>query len=300
MNSGVTCVWNCRTLLGEGPIWHPEKELLLFVDIAAKRLFSWSCESKQTFSLARQYSSIAIERSSKLVLCGENVIDIYEFPLSAPLLGVQIPDLSVGSRLNDCKCDVNGRLLVGSMDVGEKEPIGSLWTLDFSLCPKKIANAFIVGNGIGWSPDSKTLYVADSGAGYIYKFDYDDIGGTIRNKDVFAQIPKSSGSPDGLCVDSNGYVWSAHWDGWGVSRYAPNGQIADFIELPVPRVTSVAFGGKDMNKLFITSASIGLSAERLRSAPLSGSLFMMTAPCSGLPVAPFDAGELLTSKAGKG
>jgi sugar lactone lactonase YvrE len=127
------------------------------------------------------------------------------------------------------------------------------------------------------------MYFTDSVNKTIYVYDFNLEDGTIKNKSVFAKVSHADGFPDGLTVDSQGFIWSAHWDGWRVTRYNPNGLVDMIVELPVPRPTSVAFGGANLSSLFITSASFGLSTELINKAPLSGAIFAYDSHISGQP-----------------
>lgn len=191
------------------------------------------------------------------------------------------------NRFNDGKCDSRGRFWVGSTDCDEIEPNGSLYRVTGSDDVTQILPDIIVSNGLGWSPDDKTMYFTDSGHGVIYAFDYDIETGDIDNKRMFARVDPSDGLSDGLTVDSEGFIWGAHWDGWRITRYAPDGRIVRTIGIPVPNVTSVAFGGDALDQLFITTARLGMSEDQLKEAPLSGGLFVVDVGVSGKPETPY-------------
>src|SRR5690606_23408248 len=122
----------------------------------------------------------------------------------------------------------------------------------------RVDKGFSVANGIDWSPDERTLYFVDSAPGRIYAYDFDVALGVVSNRRVFAEIPPQEGRPDGIAVDAAGRIWCAVWDGWCVRCYAPDGTIEKSIRLPVPRPSSLAFGGPDLKTLFITSARVRL------------------------------------------
>jgi len=152
---------------------------------------------------------------------------------------------------------------------------------------REMDSGFHVCNGMGWSPDAKRFYLADSGARAIYVYDYDLETGTIANRSVFARFEEGAGVPDGLAIDADGYVWCAIWDGWAVQRFSPEGVLDRTVNVPVPRPTSCAFGGSDLKTLYITSARIRLSATQLAAAPLSGSVFALKTDVAGAPVGVF-------------
>jgi sugar lactone lactonase YvrE len=138
-----------------------------------------------------------------------------------------------------------------------------------------------ISNGIGWSPNHKIMYYTDSPLRVIYIYDYDLESGSITNRRNFANVPAEDGFPDGLTVDSEGFVWSAHWDGWRITRYDPEGKIERVIYLPVQRPTSCTFGGRELDQLFITSAWTGLSTTDRLEQPLAGDLFLVYADVKG-------------------
>ena len=127
------------------------------------------------------------------------------------------------------------------------------------------------------------MYYTDSENRTILAFDYDAETGDISRQHVFVRVTDEAGLPDGLTVDAEGFIWSAHWDGWRITRYNPDGDIDRVIRMPVPRPTSCAFGGDSLNKLYVTSASIDLSPTQLAAAPLSGGLFELDVGTTGLP-----------------
>jgi sugar lactone lactonase YvrE len=132
-----------------------------------------------------------------------------------------------------------------------------------------------ISNGMGWSPDQSTMYFTDSTRKIIYAYDYVVETGEIENRRVWVDSQAESGEPDGLCVDSEGCVWSARWDGWRISRYDPQGKLMFELRTPVQRPTSCTFGGSDLQTLFITSAWSGLTKSERRTQPLAGDLFIV-------------------------
>jgi sugar lactone lactonase YvrE len=142
---------------------------------------------------------------------------------------------------------------------------------------------FHVANGVGWTPDDRLFYFTDTQKQVIYAYDFDLASGEIANRRMFITVPEAEGKPDGMTVDAEGFLWVAHWDGWCVTRYDPDGKVDRVINLPVPRPTSCVFGGPDLQTLYVTSARIRLSAAQLAEAPLSGSVFSIDTGIKGLP-----------------
>jgi sugar lactone lactonase YvrE len=189
-----------------------------------------------------------------------------------------------GNRFNDGKCDRRGRLFAGTMDNAEVDCTGTLYRLDPDLSVHVMVTDVHLSNGLGWSPDDRTLYYTDSLRRTIWAYDYDLDTGAIANRRVFARVPDAAGVPDGLCVDAQGGVWSAHWGGWRLTRYAPDGRIDRVVEMPVPQPSCPAFGGPDLDVLYVSSAAIGMTPADFAKAPDGGGLFTLDVGVRGLPV----------------
>jgi sugar lactone lactonase YvrE len=192
------------------------------------------------------------------------------------------------NRFNDGKVDRAGRFWAGTVYEYEVREAGSLYRLDADLTVKKLMSGLTCPNGIGWSPDNRTLYFTDTMARTIWAYEFDFARGELGDRRVFARLGSHDGLPDGLTVDAQGYVWSAVWDGWRIIRYSPNGTIDREIHLPVQRPTSCMFGGAALDTVYVTSASIGL-----KDAPLAGGLFAVHTGASGIPETPFGGERFL-------
>lgn len=159
------------------------------------------------------------------------------------------------------------------MDNSERLPPGTVYRLNAGHQVKALFGGYIVSNGPAFSPDGRTLYFSNSAAREILKFDYDPAAGTVSDPVPFAKILDTLGFPDGLTVDAEGHIWCAHWDGWQLTRFTPDGKIDRVVQFPVPLVTSCTFGGAGHDTMFITTARASLNKDALTKAPLSGSLF---------------------------
>jgi sugar lactone lactonase YvrE len=271
--------------LGESPLWSHGEGALYFVDIKNPRLFRHDLAAGTTriTSLAETVGAIGLRRDGGLIAATRSG---FAFIKSDGTLSAAFhrPETEGGrNRFNDGKCDRRGRFWAASMDEDEVEATGHLYCLDHEWRCRRAESGFVIGNGLGWSPDDRVFYFTDSARRRIYAYDFDAGEGTIVNRRVFAVIADDAGFPDGLCVDAEGHVWSAHWDGWRVTRYAPDGRVVEILRTPVPRPTSCAFGGEDLATLFVTSARTGLDAAALAQAPLSGSVLAARMAAKGLP-----------------
>ncbi|MNL27325.1 L-arabinolactonase [compost metagenome] len=173
------------------------------------------------------------------------------------------------------------------MRIDASKQTGALYRIDETGAFERKEGGIIVSNGLGWSPDGRTFYFVDTVPGLIHAYDFNPATGTLSARREFARIPVADGRPDGLAVDAEGGVWCAIWDGWCVRRYLPNGKLDQVIDMPVPRPSSIAFGGPDLSTLFITSARTRLPASTLADAPLSGGLFSCRPGVAGAHISLF-------------
>ncbi len=266
--------------LGEGPLWHPEQGLLYWVDIEGEcfQRFSLEIGTLETIPVGQPVGCLAFRKSGGLVLALRDGLAFWD-PESKTMEIIQDPEADrENSRFNDGRVDVKGRFWAGTL--GDDQG-SSLYRLDPDGSIQIMESRIGISNGLGWSPDNSVMYFTDSPTGTIYQYDFDPEYGSISNPRVFVQVPPEDGFPDGLAVDSQGFVWSAHWDGWRISRYDPDGAIERMVYLPVQRPTSCAFGGPDLDQLFITSAWTGLSPAERQEQPLAGDLFLLPVDVEG-------------------
>ena len=287
--TAVDCIWPAETTLGEAPYWCPAEKAMYWVDIDGKAILRLDVETGAQ-SIVPQSSEVGCiaRRSNGGFVAGTNKGMMFlDRDLRATEIFSSPEEDKENTRFNDGKCDRAGRLWIGSTDVNEVSPDGALYRVNGPDEVDCVLPDVIVSNGLGWSPDDKTMYFTDSGKATIYAFDYDLASGGIENQRVFARVDNQDGFPDGLTIDAEGYVWSAHWNGGRVTRYNPNGNIDRVVHMPVPLVTSVTFGGDDLDTLYVTSARLMMSDSELVEAPLSGGLFTVATDVTGLPETPF-------------
>jgi sugar lactone lactonase YvrE len=285
--SDVRCLLEKRSLLGEGPIWRPRENSLYWLDLKAPAIYCFDVITRQNrqvpAALGKTIGGLVFARNGRMIVCdAEGIHELTAAGHRSPLINPESDQ--AGNSFNDAKCDPKGRLWTGTADIGEKRPSGSLYVIDGQgRNPgrvRRIDGAIVCSNGPAFSPDGRRAYFTDSMAEEIYAYDIDLDTGLISQRKSF--VKTQNGIPDGMTVDSQGYLWNCMWDGWRVVRYAPSGEIDREVKLPVPRPTSVCFGGPRMDQLFITTASDGLSEQQLRDAPLSGSLFIHEPGVKGL------------------
>ena len=171
-------------------------------------------------------------------------------------------------------------------DVNAAVDSGKLYRLDHDLSITSTINNLQITNSLCWSPNSHTLYHCDTPTREINSYAYDPDTGQLAMPDVFTKT-ESKSFPDGSTVDSQGYLWNAQWGGSKVVRYSPNGTVDLVLDLPVSQVSCVAFGGRELNLLLVTTANQGLTAEKHAEEPRAGNLFIYETDYMGLMESPF-------------
>lgn len=268
--------------LGEGPVWSVAEQALYWVDIERPCLQRWHPQTGayMAWLMPSQIGSYALREQGGVVVALRD--GLYFFDLeSSSLTNICRPEADLNTRFNDGKCDRHGRFWAGTMDLKFAAPIGALYRLDADGESHKMRPAVTCSNGLGWSPDNRTMYYTDTPTRAIFAYDFDLETGSISHERLFAQ--DTEGFPDGLTVDAEGYVWSAKWDGWQIVRYKPDGRVDRQIPLPVQRPTSCTFGGPQLTQLYVTSASTGLTAAERAEQPLAGCLLVIETGITGLP-----------------
>lgn len=268
-------------------MWSPREHILYWVDITGQKIHSFrpATGTSETFQLTKPVTALAMRAKGGLVLSLRKEFALFDLTTQQlTYLGDPEAD-QPDNRFNDAKCDRQGRFWAGTMGATHwDQPCGALYRLDAKGAITELQRDVICANGMGWSPDNRTMYFTESFRYAVFAYDFDAAAGTISNRRVFAEVDRASGGfPDGLTVDAEGHVWSVHNTIGRVVRYTPEGQIERVIELPVPRPCGCTFGGEELDTLYITTARETLTAEQLAKYPLSGSLFAAKPGVRGLP-----------------
>ncbi len=272
-----------RDILGEGPTWSARDNALYWVDIKGCKVWRYSLAdgSARYWDMPEPIGWLVVRRDQPGFIAGfkSGVASLILDPLTITPICDPEPDMP-DNRLNDAKVDSSGRLWLGTMDDREAEDRGALYRLDPDLTLSHHDGGYRVTNGPTFSLDGLGLYHTDSARRTVFRFDLKP-DGRLENKSVFVTFEDSWGYPDGMTTDAEGAIWIAHWGGARISRFQPNGKLERSIGLPASRITSCAFAGPDLNRLFVTSASIGASDE-----PDAGQLFEVVSDVRGLaPIA---------------
>jgi len=241
--------------LGEGPCWDPASGSLYWVDIPAGRVHRLTADDGHvSWDVGQAVGAVVLRASGGLVIaCRDGFLALD--PGTGALAPIAAFPLGPGIRMNDGACDRAGRMFAGTMADDEAPDRGTLYRLDPDHTVSTVIPRVTVSNGIGWSPDGSRMYYIDSPTRRVDVLDYDPATGAVADRRQFARIEAGQAVPDGLAVDAEGGVWVALWEGGAVLRFGPDGRLRQALELPAARVTSCAFGGPDLETLYITTAA---------------------------------------------
>jgi sugar lactone lactonase YvrE len=274
--------------VGEGPLWDPRAGLLYWVDITPGRLYSWHPRMgvRTVIEAEQTLGSVALQAGGGLVLALRDGLHVLT-PEGAIDVLLRVDADSPSHSLNDSGCDRAGRLWVGRVADDESPESGCLYRISPDLGIARAVDRTTLANGVGWSPDDRTMYFADSTTLTVFAFDYDLQTGTATSRREFVRTEPADGLPDGLTVDEEGFVWVAYWGGWCVRRFSPDGRLDRVVEVPVAQVSSCTFGGERLDELYITTAAFQLTGAERSEQPAAGSLFRARPGVRGLPPNPF-------------
>lgn len=285
---------DAKNALGEGVFWCDEEQAVYWLDVplpapAIHRLDPVTGKH-DIWPMPEGVASMSKRRDGRLLVASDSGLHVFD-PADGSFFRVAAPEAHLpANRSNDGAPDALGRFWYGSMvnnlgpggeylDLGPST--GTLYKVEHDLKVIPVASGFGVPNCTAWSPDSKTMYFADTAVGAIFAYDFNLELGGIANQRVFAD--GGIGYPDGGCVDAEGYLWNARWEGGAVIRFAPDGSVDRIIDVPAKRVTCCAFGGAALDTLFITTSRSHLTEDELKDQPDAGGLFAIKLGVTGLP-----------------
>lgn len=274
--ANVQLAYQAEAVTGEGAIWNPYRKTLFWVDIEGKKLYEYQPERKgcRQWEFDRMVTTVVPETDSTVVIALQNEIVRVDLNSGNTTSIAPIPDGDGSIRTNDGKCDPSGRLWVGTMAFDAAKEAAALYCITGDGEVETKLEDVTISNGIVWSSNRKYMYYNDTPTRKITRYRYDDSNGEILYDGVAVNIPAGTGVPDGMAIDSNDNLWVAQWGGSGVYCYNPyTGELLTKVEVPAPHVASCAFGGENLDELYITTARAGLNQEQLQKFPLSGSLF---------------------------
>ena len=273
--------------LGEGIFWHQGHQAAYWTDILSSKCYGYrpTDETLNSWPTPKRLCSFAaVSDSDHWIAAFDEGLGFFN-PRTQELQWLHdLEDTSTGVRLNDGRCDRQGRFWVGGMQESQDavDTLGSLYCLDANHKYQTHLAQLSISNGLCWSPDSKYLYHTDTPTRCIMRYDFDPDIPRLGKASLFAKTDPEC-FPDGSTVDAEGFIWNAQWGGSKVVRYRPDGTVDMSLALPVSQPSCVAFGGENMNLLFVTTARQGLAETELAQQNEAGSVFVFETPYQGLP-----------------
>ena len=280
-----------QTQLGEGVRWDSRRGELLRVDILAGRVYRDTVAENGSLIPVRTYhvsgtvgAVVPIDGDEGwLLAAGRGFIHLSANGSTRPIAEVA----PAGTRMNDGACDPQGRFWAGTLADDHRAGGGAMYRLDRDGQTTLMLSGLTISNGLGWSVDGRTMYLADSGPGVVHAFAFDGERGTLSDRRVMITIAKDVGSPDGLTVDANGDLWIAVFGGGRVRCYSPDGALRQELTVPAAQTTSCAFAGRGLNRLYVTTATENWSDEQRRAMPSAGLVYRLDTEATGRPATLF-------------
>ena len=278
-----------RAELGEGPVWHPVESVLYVIDIVNGRVnrFDPNRNSWLSCQFPSMVGCVVPFESGGVIAATEKGFFIVRHDSSMQALTVELleaTDLPPVLRFNDGKCSPAGRIWVGTMHKEFAPNSGNLFAKTTTDDTQMLLASTSLSNGLDWSPDESTFYHIDTPTNRVAIYPYRKTDDQIELNPEYMPFLDGAGYPDGMCVDSEGMIWIAHFAGSAISRWNPaTKQLVAQYALPVTHVSSICFGGDDLDEIYVTTASEGFSDEQLIEQPLAGQVFRAKAPVAGKP-----------------
>lgn len=276
-----------HSALGESPVWDHKTNRLYWVDYTDRKIncYDYERRSSRCFELDVTPGCVAPTENGKLFLGYGNDIGLYDME-SGKLTTLFSPEKGKDyNHFNDGKCDAAGRMWIGSITEEQTWPGAALYKVEGKKSCQMVLDNVTTSNGLAWTEDNRTFYYIDTMTYSVAAYDFDLEKGSLANRRVVIDFRSEKGRPDGMTIDNEGCLWIAHWNGGQVSRWNPmTGECLSRIPIPAFNVTSCFFGGPDFDELFITSARVETSEQKLEEYPLSGGTFVLVPGVSGFPV----------------
>jgi len=282
-------VLDCQNQHGEGVYWNANDGCVWWTDIEGKCIWSFSPETGQSqqYPMSERVCCFAPRQSGGLVIAFADRISFFDLTNQREQIIEQFEPDKPDTRLNDGRTDRQGRFILGGFNEVNGVANSSVIRLDKDLAVTELISNVACANSTCFSPDGSTMYFADTPDNEMVAYDYDIASGSISNKRVHYTFADEPGFPDGSCVDAQGGVWNAEWEGRRVVRVDLNGNLDQIIDVPVWKPTCCAFGGPNLDTLFITTSRLMSDEKALAKEPESGGLFAVTPGVQGVLDTPF-------------
>jgi sugar lactone lactonase YvrE len=283
-----------RATIGEGPLWDVARQRLIWVDIPVGLIHHLDplTGAAQRQSVGQPVGSVGLRSSGGLIAALQDGFGVIPDGESPATRVVEVEKATRANRMNDGKCDCRGRFWAGTMAIDHTPRAGTLYRLEYAGGEYRIGaevGGITVANGLDWSLDNTLMYYIDTPTQRVDVFDFDDERGSLANRRPFIELSRSDGEPDGMTVDAEGCLWVALFRGGKVRRYAPDGKAVMDVDVPVSLVTSCAFGGANLDELYITTARHRLTPAQAVEQPTAGGVFVCRPGATGRPPFVFGA-----------
>ncbi len=283
-------VVDCKNEHGEGVFWNPEDGLIWWTDIQGKALFSFNPATFETVKrdMGERVCCFAPRAGGGFIVAFADRVSLLSGSADEETVVAPFEPENSDTRLNDGRTDRQGRLIAGGMNEVTGAANSSVIVVDTDLSVRTLIDGVSCANSTCFSADGGTMFFADTPDREIVAFDYDQTSATVSNRRLLSSFADEPGLPDGSCVDAEGGVWNAEWEGHRVVRVAPDGTIDRVIDVPVWKPTCCAFGGPDLDTLYITTSRLMSDDAALEKEPASGGLFAVKPGFRGVPDTPFN------------
>ena len=248
----------CR--LGEGPLWHPERQQMFWFDILNRQLLSRQGDKPLVWQFDEYVSAAGWVNRSELMIASQSKLFLFNLDTGASEDLCDLEADNAVTRSNDGRADPKGGFWIGTMGINAEKGAGAIYRFRHGQL-HKLFDDITISNAICFSPDGGTAYFADTETQVIQKVALDEAGWPTGSPEPFVDLSAEDLNPDGAVVDADGFLWNAQWGAGRVARYAPDGCFVDAVSLPGQQATCPAFGGPDLTSLFATTAAEGLSGE---------------------------------------
>ena len=280
---------DCQNQHGEGIFWNPEDGCVWWTDIEGKNIWSFDPANRRSraYPTPDRVCCFAPRQNGGLIVAFADRISLFDLNTGTEQKIHDFEPDNPDTRLNDGRTDRQGRLIAGGMNTATGEANSTVLRVNHDLTVDLLIDCVSCANSTCFSPDGLTMFFADTPDKEIVAFDYNTSDGTVSNRRVHCSFANEPGLPDGSCVDAEGGVWNAEWEGHRVVRVNADGKIDQVIEVPVWKPTCCAFGGPDLDTLFITTSRLLSSDEDIVREPESGGLFEVKPGVRGVVDMPF-------------
>ena len=270
----ATLLVDCRNTLAEGIQWHGGHERLYWTDILGRTL--WSCDADggavEKTGFDKRVGSFAFCTDGRILTALEDELALFDPEHGALTTLAPVEADEWRTRLNDGRVDRQGRFVFGGVDEHGMKPFSAVYQYN-GVRVSQLFDGVGCANGIAFSPDGARMYFADSAGKTIERISY-ETDGVLGARRTFATLTAEEGSPDGSCVDAEGALWNAQYNGARVQRFLPDGTRDIRVDLPVSQVTCACFGGPDLDRLYITTARENFTEDQAAAEPNAGGIFV--------------------------